>query len=88
LPLTRQSQSGTVGLDFLYEQLGSPAYVSRYSWSFVYKATRQPQFHGLTLIGRCIFRAIQVLDILMIALTIVIVIQLVQVRGWGKLFGL
>ena len=71
----------------LYEQLGRPAFMSRYSCSFIYRALRQPQFRQLGKPAWYAFRAAQVLDVVLIAVTIGLAIQMFHMRGaFEKLF--
>jgi hypothetical protein len=58
----------------LYELLGKPAYISRYSWAFFRKASKHPEFQELTVPARTALRVASVLDVILTTLTILLVI--------------
>lgn len=58
----------------LYELLGKPAYISRYSWGFLRKASRHPEFQELTQQARSALRVASVLDVILTILTILLVL--------------
>jgi hypothetical protein len=58
----------------LYEFLGKPAYVSRYSWAFLRKASKHPEFKELTVRARTALRVARVLDVILTTLAILLVI--------------
>lgn len=58
----------------LYELLGKPAYISRYSWGFLRKASKHPEFQELTVRARSALRIASILDVILTALTILLVI--------------
>jgi hypothetical protein len=58
----------------LYELLGKPAYISRYSWGFLRKASKHPEFQELTVRARNALRMAAVLDVILTILTILLVI--------------
>jgi hypothetical protein len=49
----------------LYERLGKPAYISRYSWGFLRKVSKYPEFQDLTERERSALRFANVLDIVL-----------------------
>lgn len=53
----------------LYELLGKPSYVSRYSWGFLRKASKYPEFRELTKLARNAIRFARLLDVVLTALT-------------------
>jgi hypothetical protein len=59
----------------LYELLGKPAYISRYSWGFLRKASKHPEFQELTVRARSALRIASVLDVILTTLTILLVIM-------------
>ena len=59
----------------LYELLGKPAYISRYSWGFLRKASQHPEFQQLSLPARSAIRIARVLDVILTSLTILLVIM-------------
>jgi hypothetical protein len=63
----------------LYELLGKPAYISRYSWGFLRKASRHPEFQELTLRARSALRVARALDVIVATLSILLVIVAVKV---------
>jgi hypothetical protein len=58
----------------LYELMGKPAYISRYSWAFLRKASKHPEFQELTVRARTALRVASVLDVVLTTLTILLVI--------------
>jgi hypothetical protein len=58
----------------LYELLGKPAYISRYSWGFLRKASKHPEFQELTVRARSALRMASVLDVILTTFTILLVI--------------
>ena len=63
----------------LYELLGKPAYISRYSWSFLRKASQHPEFQELTLRARITLQVASVLDVIITAYSILLVIIALKV---------
>lgn len=59
----------------LYELLGKPAYISRYSWGFLRKASKHAAFQELTGRARSALRMASVLDAILTALTVLLVIM-------------
>ena len=59
----------------LYELLGNPAYISRYSWGFLHKASKHPEFQELTVRARSALQLASVLDVILTTLTILLVIM-------------
>jgi hypothetical protein len=59
----------------LYELLGKPAYISRYSWGFLRKASKHPEFEELSGWARSALRIASVLDVILTTLTILLVIM-------------
>lgn len=59
----------------LYELLGKPAYIGRYSWAFLRKASKHPEFQELTERARIALRVASVLDVILTTLTILLVIM-------------
>jgi hypothetical protein len=59
----------------LYELLGKPAYISRYSWGFLRKASRHSEFQELTQRARSALRVASVLDVILTILTILLVLM-------------
>ncbi len=58
----------------LYELLGKPAYMGRYSWAFLHKASKHPEYKELTERARSALRVAGVLDVILTTLTILLVI--------------
>jgi len=58
----------------LYELLGKPAYISRYSWAFLRKASKYPEFQELTVRARSALRMASALDAVITTLSILLVI--------------
>ena len=63
----------------LYELLGKPAYISRYSWGFLSKASKHPEFQELTVRARSALRIASVLDVIITTLSILLVILALKV---------
>jgi hypothetical protein len=59
----------------LYELLGKPAYISRYSWRFLRKASKHPEFQELSVRARTALRIANILDVILTAFTIVLIIM-------------
>jgi hypothetical protein len=59
----------------LYELLGKPAHISRYSWGFLHKASKHPEFQELTVRVRSALQLASVLDVILTTLTILLVIM-------------
>jgi hypothetical protein len=58
----------------LYELLGKPGLMSRYSWAFLRKASKYPEYQELTERARSALRVASVLDVVLTTLTILLVI--------------
>jgi hypothetical protein len=63
----------------LYELLGKPAYISRYSWGFLHKASRYPEFQELSARARGVVKVASALDVIITVLSILIVIIALKV---------
>jgi hypothetical protein len=63
----------------LYERLGKPAYISRYSWGFLHKASTYPEFQELTMRARGAVQVARALDVIITALSILLVIIALKV---------
>jgi hypothetical protein len=63
----------------LYELLGDPAYISRYSWSFLRKASQHPEFQELTVRARVTLQVARVLDVVITAYSILLVVIALKV---------
>jgi hypothetical protein len=51
------------------------SYISRYSWAFLRKASKHPEFQELTVRARSALRVASVLDVILTTLTILLVIM-------------
>jgi hypothetical protein len=58
----------------LYELLGKPAYISRYSWGFLRKASQHTEFLELTSRTRSALQVASALDVVITTLSILLVI--------------
>jgi len=67
----------------LYELLGKPAYISRYSWGFLRKASRHPEFQELTVRARTALRMASALDVIITTLSILLVIIALKAAFFG-----
>jgi hypothetical protein len=63
----------------LYVVLGKPAYVSRYSWGFLRKASQHAEFQELTVRARVMLQMARVLDVVVTAYSTVLVIIVLKV---------
>jgi len=63
----------------LYELLGKPAYMSRYSWGFLRKASKHPEYQELTERARSALRVARALDVAITTLSILLVIVALKV---------
>ena len=59
----------------LYELLGKPAYISRYSWKFLRKASKHPEFQELTQRVRGALQVANVLDVILTISSILLVLM-------------
>jgi len=66
----------------LYERLGRPEPVSRYSWGFLQNAAQDSEFAGLPRASRHAFRAAQGLFGVIVLLTLVVLVLLARQKGW------
>jgi hypothetical protein len=70
----------------LYEQIGKPASVSRYSWRFLYVVSRSPPFLQLTRRTRLAVHGLQacflIATVLSIALGCVTLVRLASTHHW------
>jgi hypothetical protein len=62
----------------LYELLGKPAYISRYSWTFLRKASKYSEYQELTERARGAIRVAGLLDVILTTLTIPLVIMVLR----------
>src|ERR1700733_8680513 len=63
----------------LYELLGKPAYISRYSWGFLRKASQHPEFEELTVRARSALQVARTLDVIITTLSILLMIIALKV---------
>jgi hypothetical protein len=63
----------------LYELLGKPAYTSRYSWGFLRKVSRYPEFQELTQQARLALRVANALDVVLTILSTLLVLMALRV---------
>lgn len=59
----------------LYELVGKPAYISRYSWGFLHKVSKYPEFQELTHGARSAVRVAIILDVTLTVLTGLLVLM-------------
>jgi hypothetical protein len=69
----------------LYDDLGKPPVSSRHSWGFVFNAARHPDFSRLTHGVRWVLRAMQVLFLVVIGLSVLFVFELIQAPWWKEM---
>jgi hypothetical protein len=67
----------------LYELLGKPAYISRYSWGFLHKASKHPEFQELNVRTRGVVEVARALDVIITILSTLIVFIVLKVTFFG-----
>src|SRR5690349_6322600 len=66
----------------LYERLGRPEPVSRYSWGFLQNGAQDSEFAALPRASRYAFRAAQALFVVIVLLSLLVLVLVARQKGW------